>query len=123
MQTILVIDDEPHILLMVAQRLKANHYDVITALSGEQGLKRARQDHPDMVLLDHVMADMDGDEVLERLQKDAATRNIPVVMSTADVKEVKIEDYLKRGAVDCLYKPFTPEDLLLKVQKVLARKS
>ena len=123
MKTILVIDDEPHILLMVSQRLKANHYEVITAISGEQGLARASQDHPDMVLLDHVMPEMDGDEVLARLKKDPVTRHIPVVMFTADVKQVKVEDYLKRGAVDCIFKPFVPEDLLAKIQNVLAGKS
>ena len=123
MKKILVIDDEPNILLMVAQRLKANHYAVVTARSGEQGLKRASEAKPDMVLLDHVMVDMDGGEVLDRLKMDPETRSIPVVMFTADVKDVKLGDYLDRGAVDCIYKPFTPEDLLAKVQKVLAGQS
>ena len=116
---ILVIDDEPHILLMVSQRLKANQYEVITALSGEQGLKRAVQDIPDIVLLDHVMPDMDGDEVLERLKKNPVTRSIPILMFPADVKEVKVGDYLERGAVGCVYKPFVPEDLLARIREVL----
>ena len=120
MKKILVIDDEPNILLMVSQRLKANHYEVVTAFSGEQGLKRAVQDKPDMVLLDLVMADMDGGEVLDRLKKDPVTCHIPVVMFTADVKQVKTVAFLERGAVDCIYKPFTPEELLAKVRKVLA---
>jgi CheY-like chemotaxis protein len=122
MEKILVIDDEPNILLMVLQRLRIHHYKVITALSGEQGLKRAVQDIPDIVLLDHVMPEMDGDEVLERLKKNPVTRSIPVVMFTADVKEVKVGDYLERGAVGCVYKPFAPEDLLAKIREVLGDK-
>lgn len=123
MNKILVIDDEPHILLMVSQRLKANHYEVFTALSGAQGLQRAAQDIPDLILLDHVMADMGGDEVLDRLKKDPVTRHIPVIMFTADVKEVRVGDYLQRGAADCIFKPFVPEELLAKVQKFLAKKT
>jgi CheY-like chemotaxis protein len=123
MKKILVIDDEPQILLMVSARLKANGYDVFTAFSGEQGLKRAKKEIPDLVLLDHVMPEMDGDEVLERLKKDAVTKSIPVVMFTADIKRVKVGEYQARGAVDCIYKPFLPEELLAMVKKVLEKKS
>ena len=123
MKQILLIDDEPNILFMVSQRLKTYNYEVTTALSGEEGLELARRDIPDIVLLDHVMPDMDGDEVLVRLKMDPVTRGIPVVMFTADVKEVKIEDYLERGAVDCVYKPFVPAELLASIQKVLDDKA
>jgi CheY-like chemotaxis protein len=66
---------------------------------------------------------MDGDEVLERLKKDPATKHIPVVMFTADTKRVKVGECQARGAADCLYKPFTPEELLSKVQEILGRKT
>lgn len=123
MKKILVIDDEPQILLMISARLKAKGYAVVTAFSGEQGLERVKKEIPDLVFLDHVMPDMDGGEVLERLKKDPATQNIPVVMFTADTKRVKVGDYQARGAADCLYKPFTPEELFSKVQEVLGRKA
>ncbi|MDD5225594.1 MAG: response regulator [Candidatus Omnitrophica bacterium] len=122
MKKILVIDDEPQILLMVSARLKANGYDVFTAFSGEQGLKRAKKEIPDLILLDHVMPEMDGDEVLKRLKKDAVTKSIPVVMFTANIKRVKVGEYQARGAVDCIYKPFLPEELLAMVKKVLDKK-
>ena len=120
---ILVIDDEPQILLMIAARLRVNGYAVVTAFSGEQGLQSARKEIPDLVFLDHVMPDMNGDEVLERLKKDPATKNIPVVMFTADAKRVKVGEYQARGAVDCIYKPFLPEELLSKVQEVLGQEA
>lgn len=116
---ILIIDDEPHILLLVGSRLKANGYEVITALSGEQGIKRAADDKPDLILLDYVMPEMDGEEVLRHLKAGEATQAIPVVMLTADVKNVKIKDYKLRGAVDCIFKPFPPGELLGKIKQVL----
>lgn len=119
MKKILVIDDEPQILLMVSTRLKANGYVIVTAFSGEQGILRAKKEQPDLILLDHVMPEMDGDEVLERLKKEPATKRIPIVMFTADVKRVKVGEYQVRGAADCLFKPFLPEELLAKVQEVL----
>jgi len=123
MKKILIIDDEPQILLLAATRLKANGYDVVTALSGEQGLKKARTKLPDLVLLDHVMPDMDGGEVLDCLKTDPAMQHIPVIMFTADVNKVKAAEFRVRGAVDCFYKPFIPQELLAKVKEVLGEKS
>ena len=120
---ILVIDDEPQILLMVTSRLKANGYAPVTAFSGEQGLKLAKKECPDLIFLDHVMPGMDGDEVLALLKKDPVTKSIPVVMFTADIKRVKVGEYQLRGAVDCLFKPFHPEELLSKIQEVLDPKA
>ena len=123
MKKILVIDDEPQILLVVSARLKSNGYDVFTAFSGEQGVKRAKKEIPDLILLDRIMPEMDGDEVLECLKKCPATKAIPVIMFTADVKRVKVGECQARGAVDCIYKPFLSEELLAMVKKVLNKKS
>jgi CheY-like chemotaxis protein len=122
MKKILVIDDEPQILLMVSARLKVGGYTVFTAFSGEQGLQRAQKEIPDLILLDHIMPDMDGDEVLTRLKGDPATKSIPVVMFTADVKRVKVGEYQARGAVDCIFKPFLPDELLAKVKEILGKR-
>lgn len=120
---ILVIDDEPQILLMASSRLKANGYAVVTALSGEQGLSEAKSQSPGLIFLDFVMPEMDGAEVLARLKKDPATKRIPVVMFTADTKRVKVGEFQARGAADVLYKPFLPEEILAKVQEVLGKKA
>jgi len=119
---ILVIDDEPQILLMISSRLKANGYAVVTAFSGEQGLRSAKKECPDLIFLDHVMPEMDGDEVLARLKKDPVTKSIPVVMFTADIKRVKVGEYQLLGAEDCLFKPFLPEELLAKIHEILGQK-
>ena len=123
MKKILIIDDESQILLVSAFRLKANGYAVVTALSGEQGLKKAQKEIPDLVLLDHVMPEMDGGEVLDRLKKDPVTKHIPVVMFTANVKKVKVGEAKMRGAADCLFKPFSTEELLAKVKEILEKKA
>ncbi len=123
MEKILIIDDEPQILLVSAARLKANGYDVITAPSGEKGLKRAQKEIPDLVLLDYVMPEMDGGEVLDRLKKDPVTKHIPVIMFTADVIKVKVGEAQMRGAADCIFKPFLPKELLAKVKEALSKKS
>jgi len=123
MKKILIIDDEPQILLVVGTRLKVNGYTVVTALTGEQGIKRAKKELPDLILLDHVMPEMDGGEVLDYLQKDPITKHIPVLIFTANVKEVKVGEVQMRGAVDCLFKPFTSQQLLAKVKEVLDKKT
>ncbi len=123
MKKILIIDDEPQILLVSAARLKANGYAVVTALSGEQGLEKAQKEIPDLVLLDYVMPEMDGGEVLDRLKKDPSTKHIPVIMFTADIKHVKAGEFQTLGAADCLYKPFLSEEILAKVQEVFGKKA
>lgn len=123
MKKILVIDDELEILLIVSARLKVNGYTVRTAFSGMQGLQKAKKEKPDLILLDHLMPEMDGGDVLDRLKKDPVTKNIPVVMFTANIKRVKVEEFQMRGAVDCVYKPFISTELLAKVQGILGKKT
>jgi CheY-like chemotaxis protein len=123
MKKILIIDDEPQILLLSSNRLKVNGYAVITASSGEQGLKKAKKEMPDLILLDQVMPRMEGEEVLDHLKEDPLMKHIPVLMFTADVKKVKVEEAQKRGAAGCLFKPFSPEELLEKVKEVLNKKA
>ena len=120
MKKILIIDDEPQILLLSATRLKAEGYAVVTAATGEEGLEKVQKEIPDLILLDYVIPEMDGGEVLDRLKKDPSTKHIPVIIFTADAKRVKVEEFQMRGAVDCLYKPFTPEELLRKVREALS---
>ncbi len=87
---VLIIDDEPHILIMVAHRLRANGYETATALSGARGLEFALRSKPDLILLDSVMPEMPGEEVLYRIRQDGELRGIPVIMLTADVKKTAL---------------------------------
>ncbi|HNX69007.1 MAG TPA: response regulator [Candidatus Omnitrophota bacterium] len=116
---ILVIDDEPDILTMVAKRLDANRYTVVTAGSGEEGLAKAKQECPDLVFLDYIMPGMTGDEVLCRLKQDPETKKIPVIIFTAATKKMKVGEFQALGAAGCLFKPFTSDGLLGRIREVL----
>lgn len=116
---ILVVDDEPHTVKMVESRLKANGFDVITAGSGREGLKKAQEEAPDLILLDILMPEMDGHETLSRLKESAETKNIPVIMFTSKGQVEDVERSSYAGAVDYIIKPFDPIAMLDKIKKAL----
>ncbi len=114
---ILVIDDEPQMVMMVSGRLKVSGYTALGATSGKQGLEVAKKEKPDLIFLDYWMPEMDGTQVLEAMQRDFDLCNIPVIMLTANLKKDDAEKCKQKGAVDCLYKPFSPNDLVNKIRK------
>jgi two-component system cell cycle response regulator len=119
---ILVVDDIlPNVKLLEA-KLSAEYYDVITALNGEDALKRAREESPDMVLLDVMMPGMDGFEVCRRLKADAVTAHIPVVMVTALTDSEDRVRGLENGADDFLSKPVNDVALIARVRSLVRLK-
>jgi CheY-like chemotaxis protein len=119
-KNILVIDDNIKTVKLVESRLKANGYEVISSTSGIQGLEKAKKELPDLILLDIMMPDMNGYEVIEKLKKDGDTKSIPVIMLTA---RREIEDIEKSmfvyGAVGYISKPFSAHELLKKIKNAL----
>ncbi len=109
--TILVIDDEDHIRMVVEYNLKLEGFDVYSAENGSVGLEIARQEVPDVVLLDWMMPEMDGLEVLTELKHDKRTAHIPVLMLTAKGMDADIDRALELGADDYITKPFDPRSL------------
>ena len=116
---ILVVDDEPHLVQMVKRRLEANRYDVVTAKDGEEGLKKASSEKPDLIVLDVTMPTIDGFEMLKRLKSDDQTRSIPVIMLTASGRTNDIFEGQKLKATDYLIKPFEPDDLLKAIKRCI----
>lgn len=116
---ILVIDDEPDLCATVKARLEANDFQVSTALSGREGLKLARNNGPDLILLDLMMPEMDGFEVCGVLKKDAQTSSIPVVVLTALDDEDAARRALSAGADGYMVKPFDAEALLFTLREFL----
>lgn len=116
---ILIIDDEVQLLEMVKIRLEANNYAVVTASNGPDGLKKAEEEKPDLILLDILMAGMDGYQTLEKLKGSDQAKAIPVLMLTAksQIGDVTRADSL--GAVDYVVKPFNPPMLMEKIRKAL----
>jgi len=82
-QKILLVDDEPQLVVLASGRLKANGYDVITAPNGIVCLEKAKKELPDLILLDMMMPKMDGYQTLEKLKEDESTKQIPVVVFSA----------------------------------------
>ncbi len=118
---ILIIDDEPDVIDLVAMNLKAEGYKVLTADNGETGLAKAKSETPNLIVLDLMLPKMSGVEVCKALKRDAITGQIPVIMLTAKSDEVDRIVGLELGADDYVTKPFSPRELLLRVQSVLRR--
>lgn len=118
---ILVVDDEPDAVELVAFNLKAAGYDVVTAVEGAEALKKARMQLPDLIVLDWMLPEVDGLEVCKILRRDSATSAIPIVMLTAKAAEIDRVLGLELGADDYVTKPFSPRELVLRVKKLLAR--
>lgn len=118
---ILIIDDTKDILLVVSRRIKSWGFDVLTAETGEEGLRIAEESLPDLVLLDIMMPRMKGRDVCARLKANPKTQHIPVIFLTALGLADHIKAGLDLGAEDYIVKPFEPAELKERITVCLAR--
>ena len=118
---ILVVDDTKDILLVVGRRLQSWGYEAITADSGEEGLRMAQEQLPDLVLLDTMMPRMKGRDVCAHLKADPKTKHIPIIFLTALGLADHIKAGMDLGAEDYIVKPFEPAELKERISVVLAR--
>jgi DNA-binding response OmpR family regulator len=117
-QTILVVDDEKHIVNLLRAYLEEAGYRVVTASDGRQALFAARHEKPDLVILDLMMPEMDGWEFTRRFRQES---DAPVIMLTARVEDVDKILGLELGADDYVTKPFSPREVVARVRAVLRR--
>lgn len=122
-ERVLVVDDEPDIVALVAYHLAKAGYRVSTAANGSEALAAARDEQPALIVLDLMLPSMSGFEVLEQLRASAATRDIAVLMLSARKDEPDRIRGLSLGADDYLAKPFSPQELVLRVAAILRRAS
>jgi two-component system phosphate regulon response regulator PhoB len=120
-EKILVVDDEEDILELIRFNLFREGYKVLGAPSGEEALRLAKSEIPDLMVLDLMLPGMDGLEVTKVLKNDSMTKNIPIVMLTAKGEEADIVTGLELGADDYITKPFSPRVLVARVRAVLRR--
>lgn len=120
---ILVVDDEPDIVALVVYHLAKAGYRVSSAQSGPDALAIARRERPALVILDLMLPGLSGFEVLEQLRADRNTKNVAVLMLTARRDEPDRIRGLTLGADDYLTKPFSPQELVLRVGAILRRTS
>ncbi len=118
-QKILIIDDEATTLEIVSKILKNSDFECITAVNGEDGLKKAQEEQPAAILLDQMMPGIGGDDVLQELKNNDATKKIPVIMLTAKNNINDVSKSLELGAEDYMVKPFDKDGLIIRLQKVL----
>jgi len=119
---VLVADDDPDILQLVAFRLERAGYAVVQAIDGEQALRVATELEPDLAVLDVMMPKLTGYDVTRRLRQHDATKRMPVILLTARVQEADVARGFEAGADDYLRKPFSPQELGARVQAVLGRR-
>ena len=114
--TILVVDDEPHVLKLVKANLESSDYKVLTAADGEAAIRAVEGELPDLVILDLMLPKMDGYTVCSRIREFST---VPVIMLTARSSQVDLVHGFEVGADDYLTKPFDVTELLMRVQAVL----
>src|SRR5678816_2575172 len=120
-ERVLVVDDEPDIVALVAYHLAKAGYRVSTAVSGPDALAAARRDRPSLIVLDLMLPGLSGFDVIEQLRDDPATATIAVLMLTARKDEPDRIRGLSLGADDYLTKPFSPHELVLRIGAILRR--
>ena len=118
---VLVVEDEPDIAALIAYQLTREGFRVETVGSGTEALVAIDKEAPDLVVLDRMLPGLSGDEVIQRLRDDPETLSIPVLMLTAKREQEDRIEGLELGADDYLTKPFSPRELVLRVQAVLRR--
>ena len=115
---ILIIEDDKFLLELLVGKLTKEQFDVSIALDGEEGLKKVKQEKPDLIILDLVLPGMHGFEFLKKIKKDPKISQIPVIILSNLGQRQEIEQGIRLGAVDYLVKAhFTPNDIVKKVKK------
>ena len=121
MPKVLVIENEPNVLKLAEVNLTASGYKVLVASNGEDGLRRAQLEHPQLILLDLMMPGMSGWDVLMSLKVNPKLRKIPVIVMTAVVLEDQDTKIRSMRAAAYIMKPFSADELLDQVKQALGR--
>lgn len=120
---VLIIDDEKDILELVSIILSESDISVYRAEDGLSGMEIAREEKPDLILLDIMMPEIDGWEVLKILKVDEETKDIPVAMLTCKTETRDKVLGIQEGAIDYITKPFAPDDLKTRINEILTKES
>jgi two-component system phosphate regulon response regulator PhoB len=121
MARILVVEDELDLQQVLSYNLKQHGHDTVVTKLGAEGLRLAREQRPDLVLLDLMLPDLPGTEVCKQLKESPATRGVPVMMLTAKGEEIDRVVGFELGADDYVVKPFSVRELILRIQAILRR--
>lgn len=120
---VLVVDDEIHIVHVVAIKLRNNGYEVISAENGAEAFEKACEERPDIIVADCQMPVMTGIELVTKLRQTEETKDMPVIMLTARNFSIEDEQKQQLQISECLSKPFSPRELLRSIEDILYQKS
>ncbi len=118
---ILLVEDDENITELVRYNLERAGYSIECVADGEEGLYKATEETPDVVLLDWMLPNLSGLEICRQLRRNASTANVPIIMLTARADEPDRIRGLETGADDYMVKPFSPKELVVRIQAVLRR--
>lgn len=117
---VLLIDDDQTLVTIFSTALKKNGLETIAALDGKTGLEKAKAEKPDLILLDQVLPDIPGNEILKTLKEDAGTQGIPVMILSNFSQEELVKNAINLGAVAYIFKyQVEPQDVANKIKEVL----
>ncbi|MFA7096163.1 MAG: twitching motility response regulator PilH [Gammaproteobacteria bacterium] len=120
MARILIVDDSPTELYILKNMLEKHGYQTLSAGSGEEGVKKAREERPDLILMDVVMPGLNGFQATRQISRDPELSNIPIIIVTTKDQETDKVWGLRQGAKDYVTKPASESELIGKIQAVLA---
>ena len=118
---ILIVEDDTNLVELLRYNFEKEGFDVLDTEDGEEALVIAKEEHPDIIILDWMIANLSGIEVCRRLRRDSDTQNVPIIMLTARTEEADRIRGLETGADDYITKPFSPRELIARVNAVLRR--
>lgn len=117
---VLIVDDDENLSLIFETTLQKNGFQTVLALNGKTGIDKAKIEKPDLILLDQVLPDISGNEILKTLKADSETQNIPVLMLSNFSQEELVKEAINNGATDYIFKfQIEPQDLADKVKQAL----
>jgi len=120
MSKVLILEDDKFLRELIAQKLQREGFLISEAIDGEEGLKKIREEKPDLVLLDLILPGIDGFEVLKKIKDDESTSQIPVIVLSNLGQKDDVDRGIKLGAVDYLIKAhFTPGEIIEKIKNAL----
>ena len=121
MALVMIVDDSPTEVHVMKTALEKHGFDTVSAASGSECITLAKEMHPDLILMDVVMPDVNGFQATRTLTRDPSTQSIPVVMVTTKSQESDRIWGMRQGAVDYIVKPVTASDLVAKAHEILGR--
>lgn len=120
---VLLVDDEQSIIDIFGAVLKKAGYEVVPSMNGADCLEKAKTLLPDIILLDQILPDMSGNDILKTMKADVVTKNIPIAMLSNYTDDKMMEDAINQGATDYILKyQIDPSDLVMKVEQILKEK-